>query len=72
MAADPVETARGVVVWSDARGLMRTLRPQVWVVLHDLIFDAEWVDGRWVAPSSARLIADHLRIDAGTAAAALR
>ena len=51
---------------------MGTLRPQSWVVLHDLVFDAEWVDNRWVAPSSAQLVAEHLRIDAGTAATALR
>ena len=63
---------RGVVVWSHARALMGTLRPQTWVVLHDLIFDAEWLDDRWVAPSSARRVAEHLRIDPGTAAAALR
>jgi hypothetical protein len=63
---------RGVVVWSHARALVGTLRPQSWVVLHDLVFDAEWVDGRWIAPSSARLVAEHLRIDPGTAATALR
>jgi len=63
---------RGIVVWSHARALMGTFRPQTWVVLHDLVFDAEWVDDRWVAPSSARLVAEHLRIDPGTAAAALR
>ena len=63
---------RGIVVWSHARALMGTFRPQAWVVLHDLVFDAEWVDDRWVAPSSARLVAEHLRIDPGTAAAALR
>lgn len=63
---------RGLVVWSHARALVRTFRPQSWVVLLDLVFDAEWVDDRWVAPSSARLIAEHLRIDPGTAATALR
>jgi len=62
----------GVVVWSHARALVGTLRPQSWVVLHDLVFDAEWVDDRWIAPSSARLVAEHLRIDPGTAATALR
>ena len=72
VGVEPAGIGRGVVVWSNARGLMRALRPQAWVVLHDLVFDAEWIDGRWVAPSSARLIADHLRIDPGTAAAALR
>jgi hypothetical protein len=63
---------RGVVVWSHARALVGTFRPQSWVVLHDLVFDAEWVDDRWVAPSSTRLVAEHLRIDPGTAATALR
>src|SRR5829696_7013130 len=74
VGARPIVAAveRGVVVWSHARALMGTLRPQAWVVLHDLAFDAQWVDDRWVAPSSARLVAEHLRIDPGTAAAALR
>ena len=63
---------RGVVVWSHARALVGTFRPQSWVVLHDLVFDAQGVDDRWVAPSSARLVAEHLRIDPGTAATALR
>jgi hypothetical protein len=71
IAADAAAIARGVVVWSHARQHVRTFRPQAWVVLQDLALDAEWIDGRWVAPSSARLIADHLRIDAGIAAAAL-
>jgi hypothetical protein len=63
---------RAVVLWSHARDLLRTFRPQAWVVLQDLVFDAEWRDGRLVAPSSARLVAEHLHIDPGTAAAALR
>jgi hypothetical protein len=63
---------RGVVVWSHGRELLRVFRPQAWVVLQDLAFDAEWRDGRLVASSSARLVAAHLRIDPGTAAAALR
>jgi hypothetical protein len=63
---------RGIFVWSHARALVHTFRPQTWVVLQDLAFDAQWIDDRWVAPSSARLVAEHLRIDPGTAAAALR
>jgi hypothetical protein len=63
---------RGVVVWSHARARVHTFRPQAWVVLQDLAFDAEWVDDRWVAASSARRVAEHLRLDPGTAAAALR
>lgn len=72
MAAEPSGVERGVVVWSHARDLMRVFRPQVWVVLQDLALDAEWRDGRLVASSSARLVAEHLHIDPGTAAAALR
>ena len=72
MAAEPAEVERGVVVWSHARDLLRSFRPQVWVVLQDLALDAQWRDGRLVASSSARLVADHLQIDPGTAAAALR
>ena len=72
MAAEPAQVERGVVVWSNARDLLRTVRPQVWVVLQDLALDSEWRDGRLVAPSSARLVAEHLHIDPGTAAAALR
>ena len=72
MAAEPVGVERGVVVWSHARDLLRVFRPQMWVVLEDLALDAEWRDGRLVASSSARLVAEHLHIDPGTAAAALR
>ena len=72
MAAEPAGVERGVVVWSHARDLLRVFRPQVWVVLQDLALDAEWHDGRLVASSSARLVAEHLHIDPGTAAAALR
>ena len=72
VAAEPVGVERGVVVWLHARDLLRTFRPQMWVVLQDLALDAEWRDGRLVASSSARLVAEHLHIDPGTAAAALR
>src|SRR5450432_3646505 len=72
MATEPAEVERGVVVWLHARDLLRVFRPQVWVVLQDLALDAGWHDGRLVASSSARLVAEHLHIDPGTAAAALR
>ena len=72
MAAEPVGVERGVVVWLHARDLLRVFRPQMWVVLQDLALDAEWHHGRLVASSSARLVAEHLHIDPGTAAAALR
>ncbi len=62
----------GVVVRPDARTVMRALRPAVWPVLLDVALDAEWRDGRLVAATSARLVAEHLRIAPGTAAAGLR
>ena len=64
--------AHGVVVWSSGRGLLRAFRPQVWVVLQDVAFDAVWRDSRLVAATSARRVAEHLGIDPGTAAGALR
>jgi hypothetical protein len=72
VAFDSSRGERGVVVWSQGRDVLRVFRAQAWVVLQDLAFDAEWCDGRLVASSSARLVAEHLRIDPGTAAAALR
>jgi hypothetical protein len=41
-------------------------------VLEDLALDAARQDGRLVASTSARLVAEHLGIDPGTAASALR
>jgi len=72
VTANPANGEHGVVVWSHARDLLRVFRPQAWVVLQDLALDAELRDGRLVSSSSARLVADHLHIDPGTAAAALR
>lgn len=57
-SADSWGVERAEVVWSRGRVLLRDLRPQVWVVLHDLALDAEWRDGRLVASSSARLVVD--------------
>ncbi len=65
-------TGVGVVVRPEVRKVMRALRPSVWPVLLDVALDAEWRDGHLVASTSARLVADHLRIDPGTAAAGLR
>ncbi len=42
------------------------------VVLEDVALDAVWRDGRLVAATSARLVAEHLGIDPGTVASALR
>jgi hypothetical protein len=66
------ESEQGVVVWSSARDVRRSLRPTTWVVLEDIVLDAVRRDGQLVACTSARLVAEHLHLDPGTAASALR
>jgi hypothetical protein len=63
---------RGVLVQPGAREVLRPLRPVVRVVLEDVALDGVWLDGRLVAFTSARLVADHVGIDPGAAASALR
>ncbi len=73
MATDSADLADGgVVVSIAARGALRTLRPVVRVVLEDVALDAAWRDGRLISYTSARLVAEHIGVDAGTAASALR
>ncbi len=62
----------GVLVQSAAREVLRSLRPVMRVVLEDVALDGAWIDGRLVAHTSARLVADHVGIDPGTAASSLR
>lgn len=57
---------------SDSRPLRRSLRPLVWVILEEVALDAVVEDGRLVARTSARQVAERLGIDPGTAAGALR
>jgi hypothetical protein len=65
--------ASGAVLLSEeCRQLRRTLRPLVWVTLEEIALDASWNNGRLVARTSARQIADRLRVDPGTVAGALR
>jgi hypothetical protein len=66
------DAERGVVVRMGARETLRSMRPMVRVVLEDVALDAAWRDGRLVASTSARLVAEHVGVDAGTAASALR
>ncbi len=61
-----------VVVSVRARRLRKELRPLVWVTLEEVALDAVFENGRLVARTSARLIADRLGVDPGTAAGALR
>lgn len=60
-----------VVLSAECRSLRRVLRPLVWLTLEEVALDAVVEDGRLVARTSARQIADRLGIDPGTAAAAL-
>jgi hypothetical protein len=72
MAATAEAGSTGVVVWSNARALRRSVRPTAWIVFEDVAHDAVLVGGHLVAHTSARLVAGHLGLDPGTAASALR
>lgn len=62
-----------IVVEAEARPLRRVLSATAWVVLEEVALCAEpGGDGRLLAATSARQVADGLAIDAGTAAGALR
>jgi len=61
-----------VVVSAASRALRRQLRPLVWVTLEEVALDAVAEDGRLVARISARMVAERLGVDPGTAASALR
>jgi hypothetical protein len=52
--------------------LRRDLRPVAWVTLEEVALDAVLEDGRLVARTSARLVAERLGMDPGTTAIALR
>ena len=61
-----------VLLSGECRALRRELRPLVWVILEEVALDAVVEDGRLVAHTSARQVAERLRLDPGTAAKALR
>lgn len=61
-----------LVVSAASRALRRQLRPLPWVTLEDVALDAVAEDGRLVARTSARRVAEQLGVDPGTAAGALR
>lgn len=62
-----------IVVEAEAQSLRRGLSATAWVVLEEVALGAEpGDDGRLLAATSARQVADGLAIDAGTAAGALR
>ena len=55
-----------------SRTLRRQLRALAWVTLEEVALDAVAEDGRLVARTSARQVAERLGVDPGTAAGALR
>lgn len=61
-----------VLLSGECRPLRRRLRPSAWMALEDVALDAVVEDGRLVARTSARRVADLLKVDPCTAAAALR
>jgi DNA-binding transcriptional ArsR family regulator len=61
-----------VLITRASRRLRRELRPLAWMVLEEISLDALSQDGRLIAHTSARRLAEGLGIDPGTAAGALR
>lgn len=57
---------------TECRTLRRTLRPLVWVILEEVALDAVVDDGRLMARTSARQLAEQLQVNPSTAAEALR
>jgi hypothetical protein len=62
-----------VVLSEDCRPLRQLLRPAVWMTLEEVALEAiGYIDDRLIAHTSARQVAERLRIDPATAAGALR
>lgn len=61
-----------VLLGAECRPLRRALRPLVWVTLEEIALDAVAEDGRPLARTSARQIADRLGLDPTTVAGALK
>jgi DNA-binding transcriptional ArsR family regulator len=68
----PAFDGAAFVVSVASRALRRQLRPLAWVILEEVALDAVVEDGRLVARTSARQIADRLGINPSTASEALR
>jgi len=61
----------GLLVTIESRALKRRLGPLAWSVLEDVSLEAVLQDGRWLAATSTRRLADHLGLTPGTVARAL-
>ena len=62
----------GVLLSPECRSLRRSLRPLDWVTLEDVALDAVVEDGRLVSRTSARQVAEDLRVEPLAAARALK
>jgi len=63
--------AYGLMVTIESRALKRRIGPLAWAVLEDISVDAILQDGRWMAATSTRQLADHLGLTPGTVARGL-
>jgi DNA-binding transcriptional ArsR family regulator len=66
------EPVSAVLLSPESRALRRRLRPLAWMALEEVALDAVAEDGRLVARTSARRVANLLQVDPGSAARALR
>ena len=63
--------ASAVVVTVESRALVLRVGPTAWAVLQDVVLDARPHNGRWLARTSTRRVAEHLGLTPGTVARAL-
>jgi hypothetical protein len=71
-ADDRERDSCAVLLSAECRALRRALRLLVWVTLEEVALSSVVEDGRLVARTSARQVAECLGVDPGTAATALR
>ena len=69
---DEPEPVSAVLLSAESRALRRRLRPLAWMALEEVALDAVAEEGRFVARTSARRVAELLQVDPGSAASALR
>jgi hypothetical protein len=65
------DDASPVLVTVASRALVRRLGPTAWAVLEDVVLDARPQNGRWLAKTSSRRMAEHLGLTPGTVGRAL-
>jgi hypothetical protein len=69
---NPRAEQSGILLSPDCHSLRRSLRPLDWVTLEDVALDAVGEDGQLVSRTSARRVAEHLRVDPLAVARALK